>query len=174
MDCGDHRVFHDCRDQAIFHRRRGCDATRMTIHAAFAEELAGPQNCHHGFLAMLGQNSQLDLAFLNVKHRFRDIALLEQVLILVKFEDRFPSSDFGEKTLRIKLVNSWLSHRSLLLARRTSSILAGCSSNGGGRSKVIACGACPNRLTPDCRRFYRESAGNPSPERLSAGTNPPG
>jgi len=25
----------------IFHRRRGCDATRVTIHAAFAEELAG-------------------------------------------------------------------------------------------------------------------------------------
>src|ERR1700719_1179906 len=63
---------------------------------------------------MLGQDSKLDLAFLNVKHRVRGIALLEHVLILVKFEDRFPKSDFGEKNLRIKLVISWLSHRSLL------------------------------------------------------------
>src|ERR1700719_109684 len=63
---------------------------------------------------MLGQDSKLDLAFLNVKHRVRGIALLEHVLILVKFEDRFPKSDFGEKNLRIKLVISWLPHRSLL------------------------------------------------------------
>src|SRR6202035_3384955 len=63
---------------------------------------------------MLGQDSKLDLAFLNVKHRVRGIALLEHVLILVKFEDRFPKSDFGEKDLRVKLVISWLSHRSLL------------------------------------------------------------
>src|ERR1700726_5174259 len=114
MDCGDHRGFRDCRDQAIVHRRRGRDAKRMTIHAAFAEELAGLYNCDNGFLALLGHDSELDPTFLNVKHRVRDLALLEHVLILVKFEDRFSKSDFGEKNLRIKLVISWLSHRSLL------------------------------------------------------------
>src|SRR5258708_30796324 len=114
MKGGDHRCFLDCRDQAIFHRRRGSDAKRMTIHAAFAEELAALWNCDNGFLALLGHDSELDPTFLNVKHRVRDLALLEHMLILVKFEDRFPKSDFGEKNLRIKLVISWLSHRSLL------------------------------------------------------------
>jgi len=38
---GDHRSFRDCRDQTIFHRRRGCDAQPLTIQAPFAEELAG-------------------------------------------------------------------------------------------------------------------------------------
>jgi len=36
------------------------------------------------------------------------------VLVLAKFENRFPGSDFGDKDLRIKLVISWLSHGSLL------------------------------------------------------------
>src|ERR1700676_2306647 len=107
---------------------------------------------------MFGQDSKLDLTFLNVKHRVRDIALLEHVLILVKFENRFPSSDFGEKNLRIKLVNSLLSHRSLLWLDERHQFSRGCSSNGGGRSKVIASEACPKRLTPDCPQFYRESA----------------
>jgi hypothetical protein len=40
--------------------------------------------------------------------------LLEDVLVLAKFENRFPGSDFGDKNRRIKLVISWLSHRSLL------------------------------------------------------------
>src|SRR6202035_974802 len=46
---------------------------------------------------MLGHDSKLDLAFLNVKHRVGDIALLEHVLILVKFQYRFPRSHFGKK-----------------------------------------------------------------------------
>jgi len=41
MKSGDHRRFRDCRDQAIFDRRRGCDAQPSTIQAAFAEELVG-------------------------------------------------------------------------------------------------------------------------------------
>jgi len=40
--------------------------------------------------------------------------LLEDVLVLAKFENRFPGSDFGDKDLRIKLVISWLSHGSPL------------------------------------------------------------
>src|SRR5580704_1204807 len=114
MKGGDHRGFRDCRDQAIFNRRRGCDAKRMTIHAAYTEELAGLQNRDHGFLALLGHDGELDPTFLNVKHRVSDVALLENELILVKFEDRFPGSDFAEKNLRIKLVISWLPHTSLL------------------------------------------------------------
>ena len=108
------------------------------------------------FLAMFGQDSKLDLAFLKVKHRVSDIALLEHVLVLVKFENRFPGSDFGDKNLRVKLVISGLSHGSLLWLDERHQFLAGRLSDGGGFSKVIASGACPKRLTPDCPQFYRE------------------
>jgi hypothetical protein len=63
---------------------------------------------------MFGQDSKLDLAFLNVKHRVGDIALLKHVLVLVKFEDRFPRAHLGEKVFGVKHVLGWLSHRSLL------------------------------------------------------------
>ena len=69
----------------------------MTIHTAFAEELAPLQNRDHGFLALLRSDSELDLTFLNVKHRFCDIALLEHILILVKLQHRFSRPYLGEK-----------------------------------------------------------------------------
>jgi len=39
----------------------------MAIQAAFTEELAGLQDCNDCFLALFGQDSELDLASLNVK-----------------------------------------------------------------------------------------------------------
>ena len=39
---------------------------------------------------MLGQDSKLDRAFLNVKHSVGDIALLEHVLILMEFQYLLP------------------------------------------------------------------------------------
>jgi hypothetical protein len=68
----------------------------------------------------------------------------------VKFENRFPGSDFGDKNLRVKLVISWLSHGSLLWLDERHQFLADRLSDGGGFSNVIASGACPKRLTPDC------------------------
>jgi hypothetical protein len=86
----------------------------MAVHAAFTEEMSGLQDRDDGFLALFGQDSQLDLAFLNLEHRVRDFALLEHVLVLVKFKDRLPGPHFGEKTLGVKHVFWRLSHRSLL------------------------------------------------------------
>src|SRR6202158_4491347 len=80
----------------------------MTVHASFAKELAGLQNCDHRFLALLGHDSKLDLASLNVKNRVRHFALLEHVLVLVKFEDRFPRAHLGEKRFGVKHLLDWL------------------------------------------------------------------
>jgi hypothetical protein len=63
---------------------------------------------------LLGQDSKLDLAFLDVKHRVGDIALLEHVLILVKFQYRFARSHLGEKVFGVKPVLIWFFHESLL------------------------------------------------------------
>src|ERR1700688_1638633 len=77
---------------------------------------------------MLRQDSELDLAFLNVKRRVGDIALLEHVLILMEFQYLFSRAHFGEKVFRVKHVLVWLLHGSPLwldqfhatLARRTA------------------------------------------------------
>jgi hypothetical protein len=50
---------------------------------------------------------------LNVKNRIRHVSLLEDVLMLFNFQDRFARPYFGEKSLEIELVTAWLSHRSL-------------------------------------------------------------
>src|ERR1700730_12473928 len=114
MNSRDHRVLRDRRDDAIFYRCRRRDAQRVTVHASFAKELAGLQDCDDRFLALLRHDSKLDLAPLNVKNRVRDIALLEHMLVLVKFEHCFPRAHLGEKYFGVKYVLGWLLHRSLL------------------------------------------------------------
>src|ERR1700686_5455936 len=86
----------------------------MAVHAAFAKELTGLQNSDHRFLALLGQDSQFDSSFLNVKQRVGDIALLKHVLILMEFKYLLSRTHFGEKNLRVEHVISWLSQRRLL------------------------------------------------------------
>jgi hypothetical protein len=51
---------------------------------------------------------------MNVKNRIRDVTLLEHMLVLVKFEDRFPRAHPGEKFFGIKHVLDWPLHGSLL------------------------------------------------------------
>jgi hypothetical protein len=65
-------------------------------------------------LAQIGHDRKLDLAFLNIKHRVRNIALLENVLIFVKFQYRFPRAYIGEKVFGVKHCFGWLLHWSLL------------------------------------------------------------
>src|ERR1700722_8424772 len=86
----------------------------MAVHAAFAAELGGFSNSDDRFLALLGQDSQFDSSFLNVKHRVGDVALLKHVLILMEFQYLLSGAHFGEKNLRVKHVISRLSHRSFL------------------------------------------------------------
>src|SRR6476620_2638802 len=74
----------------------------MAVYAAFAKELAGPQNADHGFLALLGYDDNLDLAFLNIEDRARHISLRENNLVLAKFNDGLAFAHLGEKLLRIK------------------------------------------------------------------------
>src|SRR5579863_5942716 len=120
MERGDHGYFGDGSDHAIFHGRRGRYAQSMAIHAAFAEEMPGLEDRDDGLLALFGQDGELDLPLLNIKYRLRDIALFEDFLVLVKFEDHLPVTDFGEKLLRVKHVLGWLAHNGPPLVRTTA------------------------------------------------------
>ena len=89
-------------DQTVFHRRRGRDAHRMTVHAAFAKELAGAENPDHRLFALFGYDNNLDPAFLNIKDRVCHVSLGEDDLVFAKFKYGFPLAHDGEKLLGIE------------------------------------------------------------------------
>src|ERR1700730_13728556 len=57
-------------------------APRLAGQATFAAELIRPQNCDDGFLPLLGNNGDLDLAFQDVEDGIGRIALPEHNLIV--------------------------------------------------------------------------------------------
>jgi hypothetical protein len=71
----------------------------MAIQASFAKKLTWSQDCNHRLLALLGNDSELDLALLDVKNRVRDLPLWENNLILVEFGYRFPSPTLARNVL---------------------------------------------------------------------------
>src|ERR1700682_5778749 len=103
---------------------------------------------------MLRHDSKLDLAFLNVKHRVGDIALLEHVLILMEFQYLLSRAHFGEKAFGVKNVFVWLVHGSLLwldehlLFERRAAVSAG--------HYFRRLPPALKRLAPDCPQFYGE------------------
>jgi hypothetical protein len=48
---------------------------RVAIQARFTEKLTRSEDCNDGFLALLGNDSELDLALLDVKNRVRNLSL---------------------------------------------------------------------------------------------------
>ena len=72
---GDHGRFGNSRDHAFFHRGGRRDAEGVPIQAPFAKKAAGSKDCDDRFLALLGDDGELELAFLEIKDRIRDIAL---------------------------------------------------------------------------------------------------
>src|SRR5206468_12394723 len=83
----------------------------MAIQTSFAEKVTWSQDCNHRFLALLGNDGELDLAFLDVKNRVRDLSLRKNNLILPIFGYRFSFAHHGEKYFGIKRGFSFLPHK---------------------------------------------------------------
>jgi hypothetical protein len=77
----------------------GRGAQWCPIEAGFAEELPLCQNPDDGFLAVLGQDGDLDLAFLDIKNAVGDLPLSEDFLIFPVFSDGFPRPRPGPEKL---------------------------------------------------------------------------
>ena len=67
----------------------------MAIEASFAKELSRFQDSDHGFLALFGDNEDLDPSLLNIKNRVRGLSLRENDLVLVEIQYRFALTDLG-------------------------------------------------------------------------------
>jgi hypothetical protein len=82
----------------------------MAVETTLSKELTGFQNRNHRFLSLLGQDSELDPTFLQVEHGISDISLREDVLVLVKFENRFPYAYFGKEFPGIERAFEYFAH----------------------------------------------------------------
>jgi hypothetical protein len=68
-------------NHATINGPRCCDSQGMAVQTSFAKKMTGSRDCNHRLLALLGNDSELDLALLNVEDRVRDVALRENNLI---------------------------------------------------------------------------------------------
>ena len=75
----------------------------MAIEASFAEELSGLHDSDHGFLALLGDDENLDPSLLDIENSIRGVALREtRPAFLSNFNMVFALADLGEKEFWIK------------------------------------------------------------------------
>src|SRR5207244_2276401 len=73
----DHFFFLESKDGALRHRGRRGHAKRLPREATFTKKIPAPQDCDDRFLPTRGEDRQLHLALLNVKHRVRATTLRE-------------------------------------------------------------------------------------------------
>jgi hypothetical protein len=74
----------------------------MTVETAFAKELTRSQDSNDGFLALLRNDGELDLAILDVKNSVPAVSLRKNNFILLVFGYCFSLAHFGKKRLGIK------------------------------------------------------------------------
>ena len=99
MDHADDRRFLQPHDDGFRHRRGRRHAQRLPGEASFAEEFVRSENCDDGFLALLGNDGDLHLAFLDVEDRIRRVALRKDGLVLAYLADAAPSPTLARKAL---------------------------------------------------------------------------
>jgi hypothetical protein len=76
----------------------------MVAQASLAEELPGLQNANDGFLALTGDDDELDSALLDIKDGLGRVALRENALVPVVFLNRFTRPQFCNEGYRVKQV----------------------------------------------------------------------
>src|ERR1700722_16778536 len=94
--------------------------------------MAGLQNPDHRFLALIGQDRELDFALLKVIDRVGDVALFEDSLAFFKFKNSSADPHFGKIGMRVELVLGGL----LQYAPRFASSLRPVADNTLGHLKI--------------------------------------
>jgi hypothetical protein len=75
MDHLDNSCFFQSSDDRVGHRRDRRYPLRLPGKTPLAEEVVRTKNCDNRFLALLGNNGELRLAFLDVEHRIASVPL---------------------------------------------------------------------------------------------------
>src|SRR6476646_5936969 len=114
MQGSNHCCFSDARNQGLIDRRSRCDPQRMTVQTSFAKKVVRFQHTYDCFLAPLGNDSELDLALLDVKNRVRLATLRKNNLVLLILGYGFPIAHFGEKCFWLECGLPTLLHEEVL------------------------------------------------------------
>ena len=97
MDHADNSRFFQSHDDGVRHRRDSRYALHLPHQTSFTEEFVRPKNCDDGFLALLRNDGDLHLAFLDVEDRIRGVSLCEDDLRFWIRMNAPPLADLGEK-----------------------------------------------------------------------------
>jgi hypothetical protein len=97
MDHSDNGSLVQPHDGGFDHRGNGRYALRLTGKAGFTEEFVRINYGDDGLFALLGNDSDLDLALLDVEDRICRVALGEYNLILAVSRNASALADLGEK-----------------------------------------------------------------------------
>jgi len=110
--CGAVRLFvqqADCaclfypQDRTLQHGGGAGHTQSLAGQASLAKEVASPQNGNHGFFALFGDDSELDLAFVDIEDGVRGIPLQEDLVILPVINQRPSVACSGKKGIGIEL-----------------------------------------------------------------------
>ena len=110
MDHADDRGLLQTHDDGVRHGRNRRDALQLPGKATFPEEIVRPENCDDSFLALLGNDGDLRLAFLNEEDRVRTISLREDDLALPICTNASALADLGEESFRIERRSTFARH----------------------------------------------------------------
>ena len=100
----EHGALRDGSDQAVFHRVAGDGPQLHPFKTPFAEELPFAENPDDGFLAVLGQNRDLDLALLDEEDRVGGLTLAEDLLVFGISLDGLARAGLGQKKQGVERV----------------------------------------------------------------------
>ena len=102
MDHADNSRFFQPHDDGVRHGRDRRDALRLPGKTSFTEEFVRSKNCDDGFLALLRNDGDLHLAFLDVEDRIGRVSLRKDDLVLAVLANAPALADLGEKRFRIE------------------------------------------------------------------------
>jgi hypothetical protein len=102
MDHPDNGSLIHAHNNGLDHGSDGRYALRLASKAGFTEELVRIEYGDDSFLSLLGYDSDLDLASLDVEDRICRITLREYDLILAVRRNASAFADLGEKGLWIE------------------------------------------------------------------------
>src|SRR5205814_9999319 len=74
----------------------------MTIETIFPEKVTCSDEAHDCLFTSLRNDGELNLPFLDIENRIRNVTLREHNLILVTFQYCFSPAHLGEEALRVK------------------------------------------------------------------------
>ena len=110
MDHLDNSRFFQSSDDGVCHGRNRRYTLRLPSKTSLAEKLVRSKDGDDGFLALLGNDGELRLAFLDVEDRIAWIALRKDDLALAILADAAAVPDTGEKRFRIECASPFCRH----------------------------------------------------------------